>query len=155
MEKGHGRIEERTYRVATDPDDVRNVLPEEWAHVRAIGMAERRSTDVATEEVTVDRHYHVLSREMSTEEYAGYARGHWRIESSHWLLDIYLGKNRCTSRKGNSISNLTLLGKIALNLVRLSPEESGKTSKKRQIDFMLHPELFAKLFFEELPKSTR
>lgn len=154
INKGHGRIEKRTYRVATDESEISNVVPLEWKTVRCLGMAvlERETADGKK---SVETHYHVMDRAMTAEEYAGYARGHWKIENSlHWVLDIHFGEDRSTAREDNAIANLTLLRKIAFNLVKLDPKEAGKTTKKKIIDFMTDVEVFKRLIYEVIPEAA-
>ncbi len=52
-------------------------------------------------------------------------RGHWAIENQlHWCLDIAFNEDQQRTRTGNAASNMVLLSKIALNLLK-----QDKTSK--------------------------
>ena len=150
--KGHGRLETRTYATVSDESDVRAVVPASWRHVRCLGMASHERT--VGGETSREVHFHVMDRPMPAEEYARYARGHWAIENTlHWVLDVHFGEDRSTAREGNAVSNLALLRKSAFNLSKLHPDEAGKTSGKRQIDFTLDVGLFRELVFEAIPEE--
>lgn len=150
--KGHGRLETRTYATVSDESDVRAVVPASWRHVRCLGMASHERT--VGGETSREVHFHVMDRSMPAEEYARYARGHWAIENTlHWVLDVHFGEDRSTAREGNAVSNLALLRKSAFNLSKLHPDEAGKTSGKRQIDFTLDVGLFRELVFEAIPEE--
>lgn len=152
-EKDHGRVEKREYYVESDGEKVKGILAEEkWKHVQSIGMA--RLTRDTGDHRSMEIHFHVMDQKLTAEEYAGYARGHWGIENKlHWTLDIHFNEDRATARSDQSISNLTLLRKMALNLTKLDPEMAKKTTKKKMIDFMTEPQRFTQFIFEVLPTS--
>jgi len=46
-------------------------------------------------------------------------RAHWAIENRlHWMLAVCFGEDDCMIRKDHAPQNLSLLKKIALNLIR-------------------------------------
>lgn len=148
----HGRKERRTYYTVSDEAEIRDVLPKDWATASCLGMAvlERR----IGENVSCETHFHVMDIPRTAEEYARFARNHWQIENGlHWILDIHFGEDRSTAREENAIANLTLLRKIAFNLIKLMPEESKKSTKKKIVDFMMDVDLFKKLIYETLPSA--
>jgi predicted transposase YbfD/YdcC len=62
--------------------------------------------------------------------FASSVRSHWGIENRlHWVLDVVFWKDYARNRKDHSVANLTLLQKIALNLIRLEPTEKYRTRK--------------------------
>lgn len=151
--KDHGRIEKRTYRTYTWRETIRQLLNAEWGYVSCIGEARLSRTEngKSSEEI----HYHLMSREMSGEEYGRCAREHWEIENSlHWILDIHFNEDASTANSGNSISNLSLLRKIAFNFTKLDEGMKKKTAKKKMIDFMADIELFKRFVFETIPKNA-
>ena len=152
--KDHGRVEKRTYYTVSDETDIRLILPEGWGAVKCLGMAvlEREVNG----EKSCERHFHVMDKPKTAEEYAGLARGHWKIENcQHWTLDVIFGEDRSTAREDKAIANLTLLRKIALNLSKMVPGEEKKSTKKRLIDFMMDLELFKTLIYEVLPAQKQ
>lgn len=79
-----------------------------------------------------ERRYYISSRELNAEELAQAVRSHWGIENRlHWILDVGFGEDACKVRKDHAPQNLSLLGKIVLNLVRLVPMgKNGKMSMR-------------------------
>ncbi len=91
--------------------------------------------DVYSEEnskVTLTKNYYILSQKFSTERFKEITREHWKIECSlHWRLDVILDEDHSTSKKDNSIDNLTLIRKIVFNLARLDTSMGNLTLKKK------------------------
>ncbi|HEC14897.1 MAG TPA: ISAs1 family transposase [Rhodospirillales bacterium] len=47
------------------------------------------------------------------------SRAHWGVENNvHWALDVTFREDSCRSRKDNAPLNLSLVRKIALNLIK-------------------------------------
>jgi predicted transposase YbfD/YdcC len=84
---------------------------------------------VGDHESKLERRYYISSRELTAEQLAAAARGHWGIEDRlHWVLDVSFGEDASTVRKDNAPQNLSLLKKIVLNLIRLDTADKTKTS---------------------------
>jgi hypothetical protein len=64
-------------------------------------------------------------------------RLHWGIENQlHWVLDVVFAedKQRTRSKMGNAATNLALLSKVALNLIRQNKTPNlGGVKGKRQV----------------------
>src|SRR6218665_1302746 len=46
-------------------------------------------------------------------------RAHWGLENRmHWVLDVAFGEDECRIRAGNAAHNLSILRRIALNLLK-------------------------------------
>lgn len=84
-EDGHGRIDDRYYYLAEVPDDF--ACRKDWPWVKAIGYTvriTRHGDGSETDEVR----YYLSSRYLSGQRFAEAVRGHWGIESMHWVLDV-------------------------------------------------------------------
>jgi predicted transposase YbfD/YdcC len=113
-EKSHGRVHERTYETI-DVDD--KILPQfsEWKGLKSIG---RVSTVVwKQDKETVETRYYLLSYK-GAEKFAKSARGHWAVESMHWILDVTFGEDASRKRKDHAPRNYSLVRKFALNVIR-------------------------------------
>ncbi|WP_037067729.1 ISAs1 family transposase, partial [Allorhizobium undicola] len=76
------------------------------------------------------RHF-LLSREISAEAFLRVVRAHWTIENQlHWVLDVAFCEDAARNRKDNGPQNLSILRKLALNIIRQHPD---KASIRRKI----------------------
>src|SRR5205807_9769281 len=59
------------------------------------------------------------------------ARGHWGVESMHWLLDVEFGDDLSRYRAGYGARNMAIIRRFALGLVRANKTKgSVKTRRK-------------------------
>jgi predicted transposase YbfD/YdcC len=110
-EKGHGRLEERSYVVIDYVDEIRDLKL--WPQLTTVGMcrSERSTGGQTTSEVR----YFIGSRRMRARKYAETLRGHWRIENNlHWQLDISFAEDDSRIQERKKAENYALLRKIAL-----------------------------------------
>jgi predicted transposase YbfD/YdcC len=132
IDKGHGRIEVRRYRVIPDVD-VLAWLQEghQWPGLHAIGMveAERRTGDKRTTETR----YYLLSRGLKAKAFGQAVRSHWGIENQvHWVLDIAFHEDQSRIRAGYAAENFAVLRHLALNLLQHHPSK-GLSVKARRL----------------------
>lgn len=114
-ERGHGRVEHRTYYVCDVPED----LPDRarWKGLKQIGMAISDTTRGG--KPCDDVRYYILSRRLSARSFGAAVRGHWGIENSlHWQLDMSFGEDRSRVRKGHADANFALVRRMALSLLK-------------------------------------
>jgi predicted transposase YbfD/YdcC len=157
LEKGHSRIERRTYYVWNDTSCISK---SEWLNVAAIGMAVRERLVIQTDEdgniinepPVVETETYIISKMMNAEEFACYSRRHWAIENSlHWVLDDALREDRCTARKGHATENLGLMRKIVYNLLKLDDAVKGMSVRAKQVYFRNNPDAVCRLIFDVVP----
>ena len=125
IDKGHGRIEIRRYWLLDNVEHLENA--KRWTGLNRVGMieSERRIDGRPT---TIERRYYLTSLEGGVERFAYASRGHWGVENKlHWSLDVVFHEDDSRIRKGHAPENMTLIRKIALNLL---VKESSKGSKK-------------------------
>ena len=129
-ENNHGRIEKRTYYLSYDISCINDKL--KWKSVKAIGRI-----DVYKEEygkVSNTQNYYILSDKFPLDTFINITREHWNIECSlHWRLDVIMNEDNSTSKKDNSIENLSILRKIVFNLARLDNSMGTNLSLKRKM----------------------
>jgi predicted transposase YbfD/YdcC len=123
---GHGRRDERFYWVAQVPPDF--AARDEWPWIKAIGTAVRITTHpdgTQSDEVR----YYMLSRFLSGTRFGEAVRGHWGIESMHWVLDVTFGEDQTRTRQRTLANNLSWLRRFAVTLLKRHPEKDSIRGK--------------------------
>jgi len=127
VEKGHGRIETRSYFLVDDPQYLGYLNPKgSWSGLRSIGMVQSEREDGGV--VSRESRYYLCSV-GSVAEFREAARGHWSIENGlHWVLDVAFREDHNRAHIDHSAHNFAILRHIALNL--LKAEKSVKVGIK-------------------------
>lgn len=116
-DKGHGRIEKRTYQCI----DVRLSKDEklkEYDGLCKIVKVRRIRKVLRKNKSSDETHYYITSLDKKVEDLAGMIRSHWRIENNlHWVLDVEFLEDASRKRTGNQASNFSLIRKVVLNLI--------------------------------------
>src|SRR3979411_2809989 len=90
IEKGHGRIETRTYTASSNTDWIvsdRHYPGEpRFATIKTIVKVYARAE--YADRCSFDTRYFISSAACDIERISAAARGHWGVESMHWLLDV-------------------------------------------------------------------
>jgi predicted transposase YbfD/YdcC len=142
VDKGHGRIEQRSLTLAREVDWLggERRFPGELRlpHVAAILKVESRTE--LKDRCRFDTRYYISSAQTSAEDAAKAVRGHWRIENQlHWTLDVVFAEDQSRLRKGHGAKNMAVVRHFGIHLVRhvdeaARPERTGlrrKTNKPR------------------------
>lgn len=92
------------------------------------------SSQPPTGEPVSHQRYYLSSRVGLTPEQAdGFVRGHWAIENAlHWQLDVTFGEDDHHLRAQQAAQNLTLVRKMALNLLKQDPTPRRSIKNKRK-----------------------
>lgn len=141
--KDHGRVERRRAAVITDAAILTWVQEEHhWPGLQALGRieSERRWPTGAVEQKT---RYYVLSAPLSAAAFQQAVRLHWGIENQvHWVLDMVFREDASRVRVGHGAENLTLLRRLALNLLRQDTSKASLKVRRKQAGwdrtFLLH-----------------
>ena len=144
-EEAHGRLDERSYFLTKVPRDFAPAA--DWPEVKAIGYALRWTTH-ADGAQTSEVRYYVSTRYVSGKRFAEAVRGHWGIESLHWVLDVTLREDDSRTRERTVANNLSWLRRFAVTLLRRHPEKDSIRGK------MLHCG-YSTDFLTEVLMSTR
>jgi predicted transposase YbfD/YdcC len=114
-ESAHGRIDERSYYLTRIPTDF--ALKKEWPWIKAIGYS-LRITQHADGSETDETRYYILSRYLSGKRFSEAVRGHWAIESMHWVLDVNFREDDSRTRERTLGNNLSWLRRFAVSLLK-------------------------------------
>jgi predicted transposase YbfD/YdcC len=128
IDKGHGRIEQRTVTVAGEtgwlngqrrfPGEIR--LPGVKTIVKVASRTELK------EHGRFDTRFYISSAELSAKEAANAVRGHWAIENQlHWVLDVVFNDDLARLRTGHGAKNMAVVRHFAINLVRQAKDKNS------------------------------
>ncbi len=125
-EEGHGRIDERSYGLARVPRDF--APKKDWPWVKAIGYSVRitqHGDGTESDEVR----YYLSSRYLSGKRFSEAVRGHWGIESMHWVLDVNFREDESRTRERTLGNNLSWLRRFAVTLLKRHPAKDSLRGK--------------------------
>jgi predicted transposase YbfD/YdcC len=133
VEKGHGRIETRTYAASSEVDWIKSdrSYPGEprFSNIKSILKVHARVE--YADRCSFDTRYYISSAPLDIERLAKGARGHWGVESMHWLLDVEFKDDQSRYRTGYGAKNMAAIRRFALGLVRANKAKgSVKTRRK-------------------------
>ncbi|GAB3374162.1 ISAs1 family transposase [Azotobacter armeniacus] len=127
LDKEHGRLEVRRYSLSHNLDWLEPRA--EWKGLTALGRVES-TRQVGGQETRECRYF--LSSIGDLEQFAGVVREHWAIENSqHWVLDVQFREDANRSRKDHSASNLAVIRRAALNLIRQNDSSKPSIDRRR------------------------
>lgn len=135
VDKGHGRIEQRTVTLAREVD---------WLNGDRRFPGELRLPDVAAiikvdskvelkDRCRFETRYYITSAKITADAAARAVRGHWGIENQlHWILDVVFGDDQSRLRKGHGAKNMAVVRHFAINHVRIAPDPLQQRSGLRR-----------------------
>lgn len=126
-EKGHGRIEKRIYRYATDIGWLE--ARREWEKLSGIGMVSRI---VTKDGVTTSEEAYYIGSITDVAEFATAVRQHWGVESMHWSLDVTFREDAFRTLARNAAENMAVLKRMALNMVKKDDSKHVKRSLRKR-----------------------
>jgi len=129
IDKGHGRIETRKCTVTEDIAWLKARHPQ-WRELRSV--IEVEGTRDIKGRISVEKRYYISSLAAHPETALNAVRQHWGIENKvHWVLDVCFGDDQSRIRKGNAPTNIAMIKKTVLNLLRLVKKDYPRISLKR------------------------
>src|SRR3981081_1356641 len=133
VEKGHGRIETRTYTASSTTDwigsDRKNPGQPRFTNIKSLAKVYARAE--YADRCSFDTRYFISSAAPDIERIAAAIRGHWGVESMHWLLDVEFKDDLSRYRAGHGAKNMAVVRRFALGLVRANKSKgSVKTRRK-------------------------
>lgn len=114
-DESHGRIDERSYYITRTPRDF--AAAADWPKVKALGYAMRWTVHADGQETSEVRYY-IVTRYLSSKRFAEAVRGHWSIESMHWVLDVTFREDDSRTRERTMGNNLSWLRRFAVTMLK-------------------------------------
>lgn len=133
VEKGHGRIETRVFTASKVVD---------WIESEKSYPGQPRFKDIRTilhvlnrteyaDRCTFDTRIYISSAPLDIERLAAGSRGHWGVESMHWVLDVEFKDDLSRYRAGHGAKNMAVVRRFALGLLRANKSKGSiKTRRK-------------------------
>ncbi len=147
VEKGHGRIEQRTI---TTSSMLKGFL--DWPHAEQVFRVERRCTRVKDGKVSQQVVHGVTSltaQQASPKQLLKLVRLHWQIENGlHYRRDETLREDRCRLRTGHAAQVMAAINNLVLGL--LLPKGIKNVPQQRRF-FAAHPQAALALLLRSPP----
>jgi predicted transposase YbfD/YdcC len=144
LEKAHGRLETRTYAASANVSWItsdRSYPGQPRFHTIKTILKVHTRLEYADRSSSAETRYYICSAPRDIERLAAAARGHWGVESMHWLLDVAFKDDLSRYRAGHGAKNMAAVRRFALNLVRLDKSKGSVKTKRKAAgwdpDFLL------------------
>jgi predicted transposase YbfD/YdcC len=128
-ERSRGRLETRHYTIAPLPEPIKR-FRHDWKGLTSIGQV--ATVTESNGKVTSDVRYYISSREPKVNEFAKSTRGHWSIESMHWILDVVFNEDASRIRNGEGTENFGFLRKFVLSLLKRDTSRGSLKGKRKR-----------------------
>ena len=117
-EKQRGRLETREYYYTEEIEWFikRN---KEWKEVKGIGASILTTEENGKKQE--QKRYYITNIAGGVEEFVRAIRGHWAIESYHWILDVTFREDANKTLNKNAARNLNILRKLAFSILEELP----------------------------------
>lgn len=131
-ERGHGRIEERIYRVCNNLFWLDGW--KDWEGLKTFISVESIRT-IPGEKGPVRSHetrYYISSLELDAQKIGKAIRSHWAIENNlHWQLDVTFNEDD-DRKKNNAAQNFSVVSKVALAMLKNDNTKKNSIRSKRK-----------------------
>lgn len=134
VDKGHGRLEERTVEICRDLSWLVDHV-NKWSGLACFIRVTRKRTLLITDKTSTEVAYYIGSDgAMSAKLACDSIRGHWSIENSlHWVLDMAFREDEARHRAGNTASNMAILRHFALCLIKQDKSRTVGVANTRKL----------------------
>jgi predicted transposase YbfD/YdcC len=143
IEKGHGRIETRIASASSTVDWIKGARSDpdqpRFSHIKTLLRVVNRTE--YKDKCTIDTRYFISSAQRDIARLANAVRGHWGVESMHWLLDVAFKDDLSRYRSGHGAKNMATIRRFALGLVRANKTTGSVKTRRKSAgwnpDFLL------------------
>lgn len=118
VEKSHSKFIKREYYITNQISWLTNY--KEWINIKAIGYERKTIEYLNNDKKTVEERFFIISFDNDIKVFADAVRKHWGVENNlHAPLDIVFKEDKNTTLEKNGARNLSILKRIALNIIKL------------------------------------
>ena len=128
LEKSHGRIETRTYTSIDAIDWLKE--RHDWVGLKSIVMVES-IREIIGGKTEPETRFYISSLAADAVRQGDAVRGHWAVESHHWVMDMVFRDDECRIRRDNAPANFATIKHIASNLMRAKADKHSMRAKRR------------------------
>lgn len=130
-EIGHGRVETREIYVTEDIDWL--LQKGDWKNFQSIIMV-KSERQIPGKSASAEKRYYISSLPAEAFKIAEVIRQHWAIENqAHWILDVGFREDAQNADAGHIAENMSLIRRIALNLLKQEKAAKCGMEIKRQM----------------------
>ena len=117
-EKSHSKFIKREYYISNNIKWITNY--KDWKNFKSIGYEKKTIESINNDKKTVEERFFIISFENEVKVFADAVRKHWGVENNlHAPLDIVFREDKNTTLEKNGARNLSILKRIALNIIKL------------------------------------
>jgi predicted transposase YbfD/YdcC len=134
VEKDHGRIETRRYVASSNVDWLASDrrYPDETRFPGIRTLVQVHATIEQAGKISQETRTFITSVPLDIHRLAAAIRGHWGIESMHWILDVEFKDDLSRYRQGFGARNMAVVRRFALDLIR-AHKSKGSVKTRRKI----------------------
>ena len=130
LDKGHGRIEKRTYFYSTDIDWMVDAK-RKWVKLTGIGMV-LREVEYLSENKKTSEVAHYVASVSNVLDFSNAARMHWGVEGMHWSLDVVFRDDQNQTKQAIAAQNLATVRRMVFNTLQQETKTRPKLSKPKK-----------------------
>lgn len=117
-EKSHSKFIKREYYMTSNIYWITN--HKDWKNIKSIGYEKKTIEFLNNDKKIIEERFFIISFENNVKIFADAVRKHWGIENNlHAPLDIVFREDNNTTLEKNGAKNLSILKRIALNIIKL------------------------------------
>jgi len=117
-EKSHSKFIKREYYISNDINWITNY--KDWKNIKSIGYEKKTIEFINNDKKVIEERFFIISFEDNIKIFADAVRKHWGVENNlHAPLDIVFKEDDNTTLEKNGARNLSVLKRIALNIIKL------------------------------------
>lgn len=150
--EGHGRQERRVVLCTDSLEIIDKKERESWLGLKSIICVEAHREEKSSGRKSIQRRYYLTSHEPEAKKLQQLIRQHWAIENQcHWTLDVTFNEDQSRARKDNAASNLAMLRKVTLSLLKQNTSIKD-TMRGKRYRAALDEQTLEQLIFPQPPR---